>query len=157
MKFLNPEDFAADLNRIFDELKVRFVRVLPNCEVDHIGSSAIEGAISKGDLDILVRVDKRHLSDSVERLQSLGFEIKQGTLRTDELCMLFTTEFAEDVSVQLIAKGSAFEDFLHFRDKLNANRSLVREYNELKLRCASLSPDEYRAEKSKFIERVLSS
>ena len=155
MKFLAPDQFIDTLNRIYATLKERINNALPRAEVDHIGSSAIVGAISKGDLDILVRVDKTQLEDGIKIIQGLGFEIKERTLRTESLCMLYTTEFNEDVAIQLIARGSEFEDFLRFRDRLNSNPELVAQYNQMKLSASGYSPNEYRKIKSAFIEKVL--
>lgn len=156
MKFLKPEEFVDVLNQIFATLKSRILQVLPQGEVDHIGSSAIKGAISKGDLDILVRVRPDKMTEAIKAIESLGFKIKEGTLRTESLCMLVTTEFNEDVAIQLIAHGSEFEDFLHFRDKLNSNPDLVIKYNQLKIKSTNLTPNEYRIKKSEFIQKILS-
>lgn len=79
MKFLLPEQFTHKLNQIFDEVKFLVVQVLPNAEVEHIGSSAIKNVISKGDLDILVRVEPNSFEDSLLSIQKLGFKIKEGT------------------------------------------------------------------------------
>lgn len=157
MIFLKPEEFLDNLNRIYSDLKIRVLEILPEADVDHIGSSAINGAISKGDLDILVRVQKSHIEKSIEQIKKLGFKEKQGTLRTDSLCMLFTNEFKEDVAIQLIARGSEFEDFIRFRDILNSNPKLVIEYNQLKIESEGLTADQYRLKKSLFIEQVLKS
>ena len=155
VRFLEPDQFIHKLSRIFANLKSRISEKLPASNIDHVGSSAIKGAISKGDLDILVRVDIADLERGISALQELGFTVKQGTLRTESLCMLVTTEFSEDVAVQLVAQGSEFENFIIFRDRLNTNPDLVKQYNQLKLESAGLSAADYRTRKSKFIQRVL--
>lgn len=60
-----------------------------------------------------------------------------------------------DVAIQLVENGSSFEDFIRFRDLMNARPDLVQNYNELKIRCTGLGEDDYREIKSKFIEDVL--
>lgn len=156
MKFFSPNQFVDKLNVIFDEVKSRISQVLPHAEVDHIGSSSIKNAISKGDLDILVRVEGKDFHKGINALQNLGFKIKEGTLRTKSLCMLTTDEFKEDVAIQLVERGSEFENFLKFRDRLNSNTDLVNKYNELKQESVGLTPEAYRKKKSQFIEDVLS-
>jgi GrpB-like predicted nucleotidyltransferase (UPF0157 family) len=155
MIFLKPEEYLPQINAIYDLLKPRVLQVLPSAEVEHIGSSAIRGAISKGDLDILVRVPKSDFEAAILKIQSLGFTIKEGTLRTESLCMLETKEFGEDVAIQLIEGDSEFEFFIKFRDLLNSNPQLVDQYNELKMKSVGMTPENYRAEKSKFIESIL--
>lgn len=136
-------------------LNVRIKKALPHAEVDHVGSSAIKNAISKGDLDILVRVNKESMDEGIQALPNLGFKIKEDTLRTDSLCMTFTNEFPQDVAVQLVARGSEFEDFFHFRDRLNSKPELVEQYNQLKRESTGLELYKYRAKKSAFIQKVL--
>lgn len=155
MIFLKPEDYLPKVNAIFDSLKNQVLLALPEVDVEHIGSSAIKGAISKGDLDVLVRASKDNFNEALEKILSLGFSIKEGSLRTDSLCMLVTDVFAHDVAIQLIERGSEFEDFITFRDRLNDDPGLVSKYNELKIDSVGLSPEEYRSRKSRFIEVVL--
>lgn len=155
MKFLKPEEFLPEVLVAYQLVHARVRAVLPSAEVEHIGSSAIQGAISKGDLDMVVRVPAVSFNHALEKIQALDFYIKEGTLRTESLCMLVTEKYGLDVAIQLIEKGSEFEDFIVFRDRLNANPKLVEEYNDLKRRCAGLPPDDYRAIKSEFIVRVL--
>ncbi|MBK9292887.1 MAG: GrpB family protein [Oligoflexia bacterium] len=44
-----------------------------------------------------------------------------------------------------------------FRDILNSKPEFVKRYNQLKLSLIGTKPEEYRAQKSKFIEEILSS
>ena len=41
----------------FAEHRERIARRLPAAEIEHVGSTSIRGALTKGDLDLLVRVD----------------------------------------------------------------------------------------------------
>ena len=155
MHFLEPKDYLPTVIPIFNQLKTRVQTAIPSAEIEHIGSSAIQNAISKGDLDILVRVMKKDFEKALTTIQNLGFQIKQDTLRTDSLCMLETQGYSINVAIQLIVKGSEFEMFILFRDRLNADPSLVEKYNELKMSSTGLSAREYRTRKSKFIESIL--
>lgn len=131
---------------------MRISEILPHAEIEHIGSSAIKGALSKGDLDILVRVKNHEFHAALSALQSLGFRIKEDTRRTEWLCML---EDGHESAIQLIESGSQGEMFVQFRDHLNGNPALVKKYNDLKNESTGLSPETYRKRKSEFIECVL--
>ncbi|WP_413581786.1 GrpB family protein [Bdellovibrio sp. HCB288] len=155
MRFLEPSEFLPKVEAIFSDLKDKIKMALPNADVEHIGSSAIKGAISKGDLDVLVRVLPPNFEIAISKIKELGFAEKSGTLRTEQLCMLVTDVYNWDVAVQLIAKNSEFEDFVSFRDRLNDDPGLVLAYNQLKLSSRELSPENYRQKKSAFIEMVL--
>jgi len=86
-------------------------------------------------------------------LTSLGFKIKENTLKTPELCMLGRED--QDVALQVVVNGSRYEFFIEFRDKLIQSPELLKRYNELKKSCVSLGVDEYRERKSNFIEQIL--
>lgn len=154
MKFLKPEEYLPQVNALYAQLRERLTRHLPVAEIEHIGSSAIRGALSKGDLDVLVRVAREHFSDSLEKIQQLGFSVKKDTLRTNSLCMLEAID-TNGVAIQLIEKGSEFEMFVKFRDLLNSDSRLVERYNRLKTDSVGLSAEEYRQQKSKFIRALL--
>jgi GNAT superfamily N-acetyltransferase len=77
-------------------------------------------------------------------------------LTDDEECPFESLNYKFDVGLQLVSRGSKFEFFLTFRDKLNSSDILREKYNQLKNQCSSLDHDEYRKVKSEFIESVLS-
>ena len=126
---------------------------LPLATVEHIGSSSIPQAISKGDIDVLVAVAQADFAQALAALVALGYEEKNDTLRTPQLCMLVSPRADIDLAIQLIERGSKFEFFLTFRDALRADPDLVAQYNQIK-RCANNSAD-YRLAKSSFIDEVL--
>ena len=155
MKFLKPNEYQSQAKEIFLSLKNSIHSLLPSARVEHMGSSAIDGLISKGDLDIFLGVDPHGHARAVEIIKSLDFQIKQGTLKTEELCMLYSSAFSIDTAIQVVANGSVFEDFLRFRDLLLSDSDLRNEYNKLKETSAGLNEEDYRSKKSKFIESVL--
>ncbi|WP_335950474.1 GrpB family protein, partial [Acinetobacter pittii] len=128
--------------------------LLPFAKIEHIGSSAIPNAISKGDLDIYIEVIPEQFEFAIEQLKTLNFIEKQNTLRTHELCMLESLN-NDDVAFQIVVTDSVFTFFLTFKNKLISSPTLVNEYNQLKLQCSHLDPDQYRTIKSDFINRVL--
>ena len=149
------EDYSEFVNNLFELLSKELRSILPNARIEHIGSSAIPGSISKGDLDICVGVEHSFFNQALLLIKNIDFNEKKGTFRSEELCMLVTDKFNYDVAVQLVSNGSEFEDFLVFRNKLRTDENLVKEYNQTKLLAQSLSDSEYREEKNKFIEKVL--
>ena len=127
---------------------------MPTAQIEHIGSSSVPGAISKGDLDIYVGVDLQAHESAVLALIDCGYKVKSNTLRTPELCMLVAHE---NIALQVVASGSQYEFFIRFRDLLRSKPYLVKKYNDLKLSCVGFSEEQYRVLKSRFIEEVLQS
>ncbi|MDL5030798.1 GrpB family protein [Pelomonas sp. APW6] len=158
MKILAAADYQPALLALFDRSAAALRALLPQARVEHVGASSIPGASSKGDLDIAVIVPPEAHAQAVARLGEAGFQIKTDTLRTPALCMLLAPgDWSEghDLALQVIASGSAFEDFLVFRDALRADPALVAAYDEVKRRHAGAGEDAYRTAKARFIESVL--
>ena len=155
MLLLRPDEYQPRAASRFASVRAQIERLLPRAVVEHIGASAIPGAVSKGDLDICVRVTPSDHASVVCTLTGCGYIEKLDTLRTQQLCMLEWHKPSEEHAIQLVAEGSPFDMFIAFRDALLADPYLVTEYNQVKLHAAHLSDAEYRAEKSAFIERVI--
>lgn len=155
MRLLKPSKYQEQAVSIFTAVASKVSRLLPDAQLEHIGASAIPGAVSKGDLDICVLVAPQAHAQAVQTLEAAGYAIKADTMRTPALCMLLSPRSDMDVALQVVAKGSEFEFFLHFRDALRADPSLVEQYNQLKTRFATRGEERYRAEKSRFITAVL--
>jgi len=155
MKFIEQSEYLPRIDAIFNELYESLLYISPNFRVEHIGSSSIQGAVSKGDLDIFIGVTQEEFNQTIQLLESIGFYEKTDTLRTESLRMMVTESYEEDVALQLVANGSEHESFLEFRDKLRSNPDLVSRYNQLKFDCKGLAHDNYREVKSAFIETVL--
>lgn len=157
MQLLSAEDYQPRAQEISEAEIERIGLFLAGARIDHIGSSAIPGAVSKGDIDLCVRVSASQFEHALARLEQLGYQQKLDTMRTDELCMLISPRQDVDLALQLIVQGSAFEFFVHFRDALRASPELVGQYNRIKQEAAHLAADEYRAAKSRFINEALAS
>ena len=154
MKFLKSNEYQKASMELFNLMEKKLRNSLPTARIEHIGASSVPGAISKGDLDIFVGLDNDRLEKGIQAISELGFEIKQNTLRTSELCMM-ESKTQDNLSVQVVANGSKFEFFLHFRDILKNHPTVLSEYNRLKEKCEDYGEDEYREIKSNFIEKIL--
>lgn len=154
MRFYLAEEYQPLCHARFAYYQTQIKALLTNAEIEHIGASSIPNAISKGDLDIYIAVDQSEFNDAIQKLYGLNFQEKLATLRTDQLCMLESLN-GDDVAFQLVVKGSEFESFIKFRDRLRQSPELVQTYKNLKKRCENLDMIDYRIEKNKFISAVL--
>lgn len=117
MRFYLAEEYQPLCHARFAYYQTQIKALLTNAEIEHIGASSIPSAISKGDLDIYIAVDQSEFNDAIQKLYGLNFQEKLATLRTDQLCMLESLN-GDDVAFQLVVKGSEFESFIKFRDRL---------------------------------------
>jgi len=153
MKFYEENEYRSSCDVLFLKYKFAILKLIPHARIEHVGSTSVPGAISKGDLDVFIGVEPEVLEDSVKILKALNFREKIETLRTKELCMLESV--SENVAFQIVANGSEFEFFIEFREKLRNSKELLNQYNQIKLKCSHLSEERYRNLKSEFIESVL--
>jgi GrpB-like predicted nucleotidyltransferase (UPF0157 family) len=155
MKIYPPENYQPYAQKVFHEVQAALQPLLPSAKIEHIGSSSIPGAASKGDIDICVAVSAFEFDTALAKLKALGYAIKADTLRTSQLCMLESPRTDISLAIQLIEKDSPFEFFLKFRDALIDNPDLVAQYNALKRQFVDQGDEIYRDEKAKFIKAVL--
>ena len=129
---------------------------LGGVEIEHVGSTSIPGALTKGDLDVLVRVDAAGFDAAVVALRGL-YAVHQPENWTATYAS-FADRSASDppVGVQLAVRGSA-DDLLFapFRQALIDDPALLREYNALKLSLDGADYQGYTDAKGVFVERVL--
>lgn len=123
-------------------------------DIRHIGATAVPGCVTKGDLDIVVRVAAEDF-DKADVCLARMLDRNKGSVRTATFAAFEDNSAAPHLGVQLAAIDGP-EDFFHlFVDALNASPSLVAAYNELKARFDGHPMEEYRRAKDAFVARVL--
>jgi len=130
--------------------------LVPDAEVEHVGSTAVPGALTKGDLDLVVRVDQASFPTAIGMLNS-HYAVHQPKNWTRTLASFKDPSSRRpEVGVQLVVAGSADDRlFGPFRDALIRDPALLAQYNELKRRLDGSDYEHYTERKGKFIERVL--
>jgi GrpB-like predicted nucleotidyltransferase (UPF0157 family) len=140
----------------FVEHRGRVLRLLPDAEVEHVGSTAIPGALTKGDVDVLVRVTIHDFDDAVSQLRSM-YAVHQPHNWTPTLAS-FADRDADDppVGVQLVVAGSADDRlFGPFREALIRDPALLAAYNALKRSHDGDHYQHYTDVKGEFVRDVL--
>jgi GrpB-like predicted nucleotidyltransferase (UPF0157 family) len=141
---------AFDAHR--DNVRAR----LPGAEIEHVGSTSIPGALTKGDLDLLVRVDASEFDRAVLTLRGM-YEVHQPENWTPTYAS-FVDPAASDppVGVQLAVRGSDDDRlFGPFREALIADPELLAAYNRFKLEHDGEDYERYTDAKGVFVEQVL--
>lgn len=141
-------DAAADL---FRDVERRLFELLPRARIHHIGSTAVAGSITKGDLDVLIQVDAADFVDS-EKILAKIYNQNSGSTRNSGFSSFVCPNSKPDLGIQLVVTGTELDRFLEWRDRLRADAKLRSEYDELKRRFSGRPMKEYRAAKASFIE-----
>lgn len=141
--------------QLFDGVRRLLRTVLPpEADVRHIGSTAIPGCLTKGDLDIVVRVPANGFGAADAALAAL-FRRNLGSVRTDTFSAFEDPTARPHLGVQLVAIDSPSDFFHVFVEVLQRSPELVEAYGALKQRYDGADMATYRAAKDSFIERVL--
>lgn len=134
----------------------RLLELLPGADVSHVGSTAVPGALTKGDVDLLVHVSAADFKPAVRALRT-AYAVHQRENWTATFASFVDLDAADPpVGVQLVVCGSD-EDLLFepFIEALTNDPALLDEYNALKTRLNGTDYEHYTREKGAFVERVL--
>lgn len=145
--------------QLFAEERLRVALALKRlpAAIEHIGSTAIEGIVSKPIVDILVGMRALPLEAAIEPLVSVGYELVPGAGGADRLYFRRGTPRMFQVHVVLF-DGPEWRRHIIFRDWLNLHPSLAKEYEALKVELAARFEDDreaYAEAKTPFVQRVL--
>jgi GrpB-like predicted nucleotidyltransferase (UPF0157 family) len=140
---------------LFHTIAAELAAVLPtSAEVRHIGATAVPGCLTKGDLDIVVRVEQADFP-AAQSLLMTRYKRNAGSIRTNAFAAFEYAHRTPHLGVQLTVKGGAFDVFHHFVEALRADPALVRHYNDLKQHFRGRPMADYRAAKDAFVGEVL--
>ncbi len=157
MSFQPVAEVKRSADALFDQQKRRLQELIPRSDIQHIGSTAVDGSLTKSDLDINVRVQSEDFEDATRALRTI-FEVNQPQ-NWSECFASFKDDdsFALPLGVQLTVINSDDDDFIVLRDFLTAHPELVLRVNKMKLRHDRGDVNLYRAEKSRLYDELKAS
>ena len=142
---------AEDLRRVSALLGT----LLPEVECHHIGATAIPGALTKGDLDVLLRVENSKFSSVIEILRK-NFAVKQPQNWNPYFASFGSdTGYSLPLGVQLVVKDSEADFFLFISDYLLSHPEIVAELNRVKRACADQSAGKYWSAKDRILAPIV--
>ena len=149
------EDLLPKIERTVARLSAQLAALAPDGEVHHIGATAIAGALTKGDVDMLVRVSAERFQAVVSGLRE-HFPIRQAANWTAEFAS-FGNDVAYElpVGIQVVIRDSASDFLLFLRDYLTSDPDALQTYNQLKLAHSREGPEGYWRAKDQFWSRIL--
>ena len=142
---------ADDLRRVSTLLGP----LLPDVELHHIRATPIPGALTKGDLDVLLRVENSMFASASDILRKI-FAIKQPQNWNPYFASFGSdTGYSLPLGVQLVVKDSEADFFLFVRDYLLSHPEIVAELNRVKRACADRSAEEYWSAKDRILAPIV--
>ncbi len=155
--FRKSQDFSEEVKVLFFQQKALLFRKLPFSDIQHIGGTAVPNLLTKGDLDINVRVSAADFSKTVEILKGL-YEINQPENWSNSYASFKdNNSYILPVGIQVSVIDSTQDFFLKHRDALLNNPVLVDKFNQVKKAFEAKDMDDYRTAKRKFLEENITS
>jgi GrpB-like predicted nucleotidyltransferase (UPF0157 family) len=155
--FKPSETFAAAANDEFERHRAKIAAAVPDADIHHVGGTSLPGALTKGDLDVQIRVTPERFADAASRLAELYAKSK--TYAWDEGFAAFEAPAdgrSDPTAISVVAIGSAYDWCgAALWELLAANSALLRRYNELKTRHDGGSLEDYEEAKSVFFRELL--
>ena len=148
-------DDSASSQRSFARIAEDVSAILPGAEVEHVGATAVAGCVTKGDVDVLVRVTRDAFPSAMDTLDAT----LQRSVRNDPTGEYVEYDFNSAGcygSVQLAVAGSWHDRrFRRLKSVLASDDAALARYNELKRYHDGLSMTDYRIAKAAFIDALL--
>ena len=146
---------------MFEEEKKFLEKIFKNLavEIEHVGSTSIDGLCAKPIIDIAVAVGK--LSDF--EIIRVCFEKEPYSIKSDSLCdEILIRKGPEENRTHFIhvmeAEGQRYKNTILFRDYLKSHVEYLKEYENLKMALAEKYVNDrkmYTDSKNEFIQKVI--
>jgi GrpB-like predicted nucleotidyltransferase (UPF0157 family) len=149
------QELAPLVEIILREISAELGALLPRAEFHHIGATALPHALTKGDIDVLLRVPAGEFAPAVEVLRR-HFAIKQPE-NWDPFFASFgrDSDYALPLGVQLVVKDSEADFFLFIHDYFVSHPDRLAEYNRLKSTACTGSAADYWAAKNRLLASIV--
>ncbi len=144
------KDIQSQINETFLWLESSIQALLPDATIEHVGSSAIPGALTKGDVDVMVQVEATQFASAQSALDS-RFSYNPEMPPEKEFVSYSGEYQGGDFGIQLVSGNDDQFGFLRWREALKTNPDLLAQYNRAKQSRADLDMEAYRAAKSALI------
>lgn len=152
--FLPEESIRERVEAAFSHHRLRLLALLPDADVQHIGSTAVPGSLTKGDLDIQLRVSADTFA-AADALLAQHYERNLGSAHSPTFSSFKDDTTDPPLGIQLTVAGAPEDFFCRIRDYLIAHPEEHERYNTLKRRFQGALMTDYRAAKSAFMESLL--
>jgi len=154
------EPYSPEWQRYYEHEKILLEAALGDSilDIQHVGSTAIEGMIAKPIIDIDVTVENyEDAGKCIVPIEKVGYMYKGDN--GIPCSYYFVKGIPAQYHLHLYETGSLpWQNQIYFRDYLIENPGEARRYAELKVALAALYPQNrpaYLAGKASFIERIM--
>jgi GrpB-like predicted nucleotidyltransferase (UPF0157 family) len=154
---LAPRQYQDAARRAYEDAELLLTAILPDARIEHVGASAVPGAMSRGGVDICVAVPRDAFDEALAVLCEAGYLQRSQEDAAHRHAALVALDGPVPVTLQLIESGSVHESLMRLRDALRADAALLARYDAAKADSAPQGAAAYAQAKARFIADVLKS
>lgn len=146
--------FSERAEAIVTRLRRDVLALVPSGELEHIGATSFGGGVTKGDVDVNLRVPRESFADALEALKA-NYEIAQPENWSSVFASFTDYTQALDVGIQVTVRDSEGDFLVYLRELLRTDPVLRESYDAVKRAASPLGMTKYREAKSAFFEGLL--
>jgi GrpB-like predicted nucleotidyltransferase (UPF0157 family) len=147
-------ELVAQADSAVERFRAEIADVLADAEVHHIGATALGSGLTKGDVDVNVRVTPVGFGEAVSALRA-RYDVAQPESWTAGFASFSASDYPMPFGIQLTAIGSANDYLLALRDRMRADPELLGRYDACKQEAAARGAEAYWEAKNAFLQRLL--
>ena len=155
------EEYNSNWSKMFEEEKENLKKIFGNIalEIEHIGSTSVEGLSAKPIIDVAIGVKDLKDFDEIKECFKAPYSVKEDSV-SDEV--LIRKRLGEDITTHLIhvmeVNGKRYQDTIKFRNYIRKHKDILNEYENLKKELAEKYADNrkmYTSSKNVFIQDII--
>ncbi len=151
--FISERKCRGAVRALWEAHAARLRKLLPRVDLQHVGSTAIPGSLTKGDLDIQARVPAETFAEA-ERILAVEYDRNTRSTHTREFAAFEGRDTKPKLGIQLTAIGGQFDVFWRYREVLLAREDLRRAFDALKRDSEGKDMECYRRAKDAFFNEL---
>src|ERR1700759_1195991 len=145
---LAPRHYQEVAVAAYEDAELLLSAILPDARIEHVGSSAVPGAYSRGGVDICVAAPRDAFDEALGVLCEAGYLQRSQDDGADRHAVFASLHGAVPLTLQLIETGSAHESLMRLRDALRADPTLLSRLNAIKIEAGPQGSAAYADAKS---------
>jgi GrpB-like predicted nucleotidyltransferase (UPF0157 family) len=153
LRLVDVEEVQRAADGVVSAFTAEFSPELGGAEIHHIGATALPSGLTKGDVDVNVRVDEAGFPRVVDLL-SARLTIAQPENWTSTFASFSADGGSLPFGVQVTVIGSPDDFLLALRDRFRRDPELLRRYDEVKQAAAGADPAAYWQAKDEFLREL---
>ena len=151
---VDVQEVAPAARRVIAQFERDFAGLLDQTEVHHIGATALPFGHTKGDVDVNVRVAGPQFLVTVAALGKRLTAAQQENW-SETFASFSTDAYALPLGIQVTSIGSKDDFLLSLRDRMRADPSLLRRYDDAKITAAARGAEAYWQAKHDLLQEIL--